>query len=204
MNKFEPIFKTIFGPQWNELPVVMRLHYSLKPYSNDVVIFKGHMDINYSAIFAFFSPLFKLFKILVPYRGQNIPVIIYLRCKSNSPAFFYDRTFYIEGKKPYHFYTYMEHIKNNEVVDYLGFGMGLKIAYEYDGQTVNLQHKGYVLKLFGYLLSLPLTFLLGKVSLEKRAISSECFSLHMQIKHPLFGLVYEYAGEFRVFNSAAK
>ena len=41
----EPIFKSIFGASWDELPSVMRKHYANRPYSDDITIVDGVLDV---------------------------------------------------------------------------------------------------------------------------------------------------------------
>lgn len=200
MNKDQPIFKSVFGEKWEHLPPVMRKHYINRPYSKDVVTVEGKMDIDCSGIMTLLFPFFKLFKLLVPYKGKGIPVTVYFRSHPNSSAFYFDRTFYIPDKKPYHFRSYMLPIRDNIVVEVMRFGIGWRTIYSYDGKKIFLKHHGYVWKIFGFLIPLPLNFILGKVHTEKEATSENSFHMKMEITHPLFGK-YTYGGQFTIINS---
>ncbi|MGL9725607.1 MAG: DUF4166 domain-containing protein [Wolbachia sp.] len=54
------------------------------------------------------------------------------------------------------------------------------------------------MKLFGCLIKLPLELFLDKGYAEEEALSDNNFRIHMDIKHPIFGKVYSYTGEFSV------
>lgn len=197
MNEAQPIFKPVFGEDWERLPTVMHKHYANRAYTNDIVTVSGKMNIDYSGLFNVLMPLFKLFKVLVPYKEKNIPVTVNFRSNPNSSAFHFDRTFYIPDKKPYYFRSYMLPIKDNIVVEFMFLGIGWQTKYDYDGNKVILKHHGYVWKLFGWLIPLPFNFIFGRVHMEKEALSENSFRLNMQITHPIFGK-YIYAGEFKI------
>lgn len=198
-DKQQPIFKPVFGGDWEKLPIVMHKHYANRPYSYDVVTVSGKMNIDYSGLFNLLIPLFKLFKILVPYKGKDIPVTVNFRSNPNSSAFHFDRTFHIPGKKPYYFRSYMLPIKDNVVFEFMFLGIGWRIKYNYDGNKVTLKHDGYVWKLFGFHIPLPFNFILGKIHTEKEALSEDSFRLDMQITHPVFGK-YIYEGKFKILS----
>lgn len=202
IDKIQPIFQSIFGKQWQSLPEVMHKHYANRPYSHDITKLEGKMNIYYSGVMALFIPLLKLFGTLVPYQGKNIPVTIHYRSHPNSAAFYYDRTFYFPEKEPYHFRSYMIQIKNNDVVEFMHFGIGWRMLYLYDGEKIILQHKNYVWKIFHWLIPLPISLLLGKCHVEEKAISDDSFRMDMTITHPLFGKLFEYQGEFNLLDSA--
>ena len=195
-TRHEPIFKSVFGEKWDTLPPVMRQHYRNHPFSNDVVTVQGKMTIQSSGVLKFFLPLFKFFKVLAPHEGENIPVTVYLRSDPHSYAFHFDRTFYFPDKKPYHFRSYMLPIKNNIVVEFVFAGIGWCTAFISTGNKVILEYKGFVWKIFGLLIPLPLAFLFGKVHLEKEALSDNTFRLHMEMNHWIGN--YIYAGEFKI------
>lgn len=77
MNHNAPIFQSIFGKEWDSLPIVLKKHYANKAYSNDVVKLDGIMDITLSTLTRLLKPLFRLTGALVPYEGSNIPTIVY-------------------------------------------------------------------------------------------------------------------------------
>ncbi len=197
MTISEPIFKQVFADHWATLPVVMQKHYLHHPYSKMVVTVKGQLDIKATGLFKILLPVCKLFHILVPYTGLDIPVTVYLRSQENSPALYFDRTFYVPEKNPCRFQSSMLPIKDNIVVEFIFMGIGWRTAYAVDGNKVMLKHSGYVMRLFGKLIPLPITFLLGQINVEKEALSDDEFSMRMTMSHMLFG-EYSYSGKLKI------
>lgn len=193
----EPIFKPVFGNNWEVLPLVFRKHYANRPYSNDVVTAKGKMNIKYSFLAKLMLPLFKLLKTLVPYQGENIPTTVYFRSDMDSARFHYDRQFDFPGKPAYYFRSYMVQIKDNIVVEFMRFGIGWRTRFTSEGNKVILNHAGYVWRLFGFIIPLPISLIIGTGYAEEEALSETEFKMKMEITHPLFGKVFEYSGEFK-------
>ncbi len=196
MNKQEPSFKSVFGSTWEKLPPVFQKRYSNRPYSHDVTTVEGKMDIHFSKIMACFVPFFKLFHVLVPYQGNNIPVKVNFRSEINSSAVCLDREFYFPGKKAYEFNSRMQPIQLNEVVERMFLGIGWKTHYFYDGKKIVMQHKRYVWNIFGLMIPLPLEILLGKGHAEEEIIDEQTYRVTMSLSHPLFGKMYSYTGNF--------
>src|SRR3989442_1386710 len=94
MSDTQPIYKSVFGDQWETLPQVLKKRYSNRPYSNDMLIVKGKLNIYFSKILIFVLPILRSFKVLAPYQGKDIPVIVKLRGKSDLSGLYFDRMFY--------------------------------------------------------------------------------------------------------------
>ncbi len=194
----EPTFKSIFADKWDELPDVMKKHYANRPYSDDINIAEGVMKVEGSALWKLLNPFSKLFGILVPYTGENIPVTVTFRSESDSNRFIFDRIFYFPGRAPYKFYSVLHPIKENEVCEIMNMGLGWRCEFSWEDKRVRLKHKGYVLKVFGRIISLPLTFLVGPGFAEEMPIDDFTFSMKMEIIHPWWGKVMGYSGQFRM------
>lgn len=194
----EPIFKSIFGKSWDELPIVLKRHYANRAYSNDIVTLDGLMDIKLSKLTRLMKPLFKLFGTLVPYEGENVPTIVYSKSEVNSDSYILERHFNFPGEKPYIFRSAFMPVKDNDVVEIMKFGIGWRCYYTYESGLVRLIHKGYSWRILGLLIPLPLGLLLGKGYAEEEAIDENSFRMKMVITHKLFGQTFEYKGRFRV------
>ena len=193
----EPIFKSIFGKDWDSLPPVMKKHYASRPYHNDKVTVEGIMKVESSLLGKMMAPFFRLAGTLVPYEGDNIPATVVFISTVDSDVFQFDRTFRFPGRKPYRFHSRMKPVGGNELVEFMRFGIGWHMAFTWNGEKVVLTHKGYVLNLFGFLLPLPLDLLMGKGYADETPINDNEFSMTMQIRHPWWGKVYGYSGTFR-------
>ncbi len=192
------LFESIFGEAWDRLPPVMQQHYAVRAGSNDVVVVEGHMDIERSWLARLLSPALRLCGALVPYSGNNVPVMVRFTSPPGTRRFYFDRTFHFPGHAPYHFRSYMEQIGENEVAEFMRFGFGWRARYSWDGQRVRLQHKGYVWRVCGMHIPLPLGWGIGGGDAWEEPIDDKSFRMWMEVVHPLFGKTYSYGGTFRI------
>jgi hypothetical protein len=190
----EPIFKSIFQDSWNDLPLVMKKHYANRAYSNDEVIIEGYLDVYCRW---FLKPLFWLFGTVPPYNKKNTPVTIHFKSESNSRAFCFDRIFFFSIDKPFHFRSKMFQFQNNEVIEVMNYGICWHSLYSWNGTKVELKHKGYSFKLFGFYIPLPITWIIGAGNSQEFPIDDYSFRVHATINHHIFGKFYEYKGEFK-------
>lgn len=172
----------------------MHKHYAVRPDSNDVVTVEGTLDVNTSLPVR----LAGLLGILVPASGQNVPVTVTFSSSQSSHAFHFDRVFHYPDRKPYHFRSSMIPVGGNELVEVMRFGLGWHCAYDWDGETVILSHRGYVWRILGYTIPLPLGWLIGTGYAEEVPLSDDTFSMWTHTKHPWFGETFRYSGTFKV------
>jgi len=198
----QPIFKSVFGNSWDSLPVVIRKHYANLPYSNDLVTVEGTLDVTCGRVFRIFRPLLHLLGGIPPYTGRNVPVTVNFRSTGDTREFHFDRTFSFEGKKPWRFYSRMVQIEGNEVIEIMRFGIVWRMNYLWENNKVVLRHKGYGIRIFGRLIPLPFTVLLGEGNAEEIAVDENTFKMHVDISHPWWGKIYEYKGQFRITREA--
>ncbi len=196
MQSNEPGFQLIFKSTWDTLPPVFLKRYANRPYSNDFITVEGKMEVSFSRLMSCIIPILRLMHILAPYQGKDIPVKVDFRSRFDSDSTFLDRKFYFPGKQPYEFNSRVQPIKDSEVIEYMSFGIGWKINYFYDREKVIMEHKGYILNLFGYNIPLPLGLLIGRGHTEETVIDENSYRVTMTISHPLFGTLYRYAGDF--------
>lgn len=194
-----PTFKSVFADMWDEVPEVIRKRYACRPYSDDKIKVQGWLDITYSPIIRLLLPLLKLFGALMPYEGKGIPSTIYFHSELESNAFCFDRKIHYEDGKEGRFQSKMYPYKEHQVLEYIRFGVGLKLKYEYDGKdTVSLRHNGYFWKILGFLVPMPFALLFGKAYGEEIATSENEFKMKAGAKHFLFGKMFEYKGHFKL------
>jgi len=84
------------------------------------------------------------------------------------------------------------------MVEITATGFGWHCRYIWWDDMVTLLHKGYVFKLFGWFVPLPLTWLIGKGYAEEIAIDDDTFEMNMEISHPPGNIMLGYKGRFRV------
>lgn len=197
-RKDQPIFQAIFGADWNNLPPVMQRHYANRPYSSDRVSVEGTLDVMCGGPVRWFRPLFLLSGMIPPFNETKVPVTVVFESDRNSRDFQFNRTFHFAGRKPYRFRSRMRQIAGDDVVELMRFGIGWRMRYLWQDGKVVLQHKGYVLHLFGHFIPLPLTILFGAGHAEETALDDSNFDMWVEIRHPWWGKIYGYSGHFRI------
>lgn len=198
----KPVFENIFADDWQHLPSVMKLHYANRAYTNDISIAKGTLTITASRLGQALFPLFKILGMLVPRTGKNIETTVHFITTQDSTAFQFDRSMTFPDGDSYRFHSKMHPLGSNELVEVMRCRLGWRMAYVWNGQKILLLHKGYALHLFGRLIPLPITFLLGSSYAEETPIDDRSFSMMTEIRHPWWGQLYSYHGVFRMEASA--
>jgi hypothetical protein len=194
MDEEPYIFQSVFGKDWNALPPVMQKHYAVREGGDDAVVVKGWLDVRIAWPVRMLS---KLLGVLVPYCGDRVPVTVTFTSTSDG-SFQFDRAFAFTGKPIHHFHSVMQPAGGGEVIEWMGYGVGWRCAYGWDGERVILAHRGYVLRLFGLRVPLPMELMLGRGYAEETPISDTRFAMWTHTKHPLFGEMFRYGGEFEV------
>jgi len=196
--KNEPIFKSIFGDSWSDLPPVIKKHYANHPYTNDVTKVEGTLDVMCKSPLKYLSLLMKVMGQIPIRNEQSVPVTVCFDSDEHTKYFHFSRRFRFKDQKPYLFYSRMLQLKDNQVIELMRFGLGWKMRYTWDGQKVILKHDGYALSLFGHFIPVPLTLLMGKGYAEEIPIDDKTFSMITNITHPWWGKLYEYKGQFMI------
>ncbi|OUR88472.1 hypothetical protein A9Q81_23800 [Gammaproteobacteria bacterium 42_54_T18] len=194
----EPIFKSIFGESWDDLPPVMQKHYSNRPFTDDVTVVDGTLDLMCSGPMRIFSPLFWLMKGIPPKNEKDVPVTVNFKSDRSSKSFHFNRIFHFKSRRPYQFRSRMIQTEGNEVIEVMRFGIGWRMSYVWEDERVKLKHKGYVLCVFGIFIPVPLTFLMGEGYAEEVGVDDNTFDMSVSITHALWGKVYGYKGRFDV------
>ena len=159
--KSEPIFKSIFGDSWDDLPAVMKKHYAIRPYTQEQTTVTGVLNVMCKPPLLWLSPLMKLMGQIPTRNESNVSVAVRFKSDINTKAFHFNRIFnFLEGK-PYTFQSRMLHIKGDEVIEVMRYGLGWKMSYAWDGEKVTLSHRGYAISIFGHFVPLPLTLFMG-------------------------------------------
>jgi len=198
--KQEPIFKSIFGSEWDALPVVIKKHYANRPYTNDVIIVKGELDVMCRPPLLWLAPVMKLLG-QIPARNKNqVPTTVCFQSSRDSKAFHFDRVFSFSQGSPYSFHSRMMQVEGHEVMEVMRFRLAWRMRYSWDGSKVVLSHLGYAVLLFGHFIPLPLTMLLGRGYAEEWALDDTSFEMFTHITHPWWGKIYEYKGRFEVMD----
>ncbi|MCB1504542.1 MAG: DUF4166 domain-containing protein [Hyphomicrobiaceae bacterium] len=196
-RKSEPTFKPVFGADWEKLPAVLRAHYANRPYTDDVVVAEGVLDVECQGIMRLLGLLLRLMGQIPARNESNVPVTVRFLSDRNSTAYHFDRTFHFTSGT-YRFHSRMYQTSGNEMVEVMRFGLGWRMRYSWDGEKVVLQHAGYALRLLGHFIPIPLGLLIGEGYAEEIAVDDDHFDMMTHITHPWWGNIYGYRGRFKL------
>lgn len=197
MSGRRPLFEEVLGEDWRRLGPVIRRHYFLRAFSNDAICVKGVMhEVEHSAIARLLLPFARIVGALVPYRGRDVPIEVHYAARPDDGTLHWDRVFHFSGRKPFHFRSHMQQIGPNRVIEFVRFGVGMQLRVTAEDGALVFRDEGYVWRLFGHDLPLPVGLFLGAGYIEERPIDERSFSMRMTLKHPLFGELFRYSGRF--------
>ncbi len=194
----EQVFKTVLGGEWECLGDIIKRHYFLRANSSDYICVSGEMsEIYHSVIAKAFIPVALVFGAVVPYKGIDIPVDVHYKSEETTSNIYWDRVFKFESGD-FHFKSHMEPVKEKEVIEFVRFGLGIRLSVSADEGALVFKDIGYIWRIFGFDIPIPGRILMGSIYVEERPIDDTYFSMKMVLKHPLFGLLFKYSGKFRL------
>jgi len=193
-----PIFKPIFGDAWDALPPVMHRHYANRPFCRDTHVADGVMAVRANLLMRLIAPISHALGAIPIANEADIPVTVTFRSEADSPALVFDRLFHLKGRAPYRFRSRMLPLGGNQIVEQMRFGLGWRVAFSAQDDTVSLTHQGYALTVAGKCVGLRLDWLFGRVSAREWVTGPDSFGMAVIIDHWLFGEIYEYRGTFRM------
>ncbi len=198
MSQDAPIFSKVFGDQWCLLPPIMHKHYANRPFCDEEHVAVGEMDIRCARPLAWLATIFKFVGGIPALNANKVEVRVRFRSSKNTRSLHFVREFFYKGESPHIFHSHMTHRQHGSVSEVTKFGLVWRSHFTWNGVAVLLAHEGYAFSLLGYELPVPLTWLLGSVHAEEHPIDEECFRMKMEVRHPLWGFVYGYRGQFRM------
>lgn len=192
-----PVFKQVLGADWDRLGPIIRRHYFLRSFSDDYICVKGTMhEVHHSAFAKLLIPIARIFGALVPYRGTDVPVEVHYTARRDDATIHWDRVFHFAGRAPFHFRSHMEQIGPNRVIEFVRFGVGMKLRVTAENGALVFRDEGYIWRLFGMDVPLPMGLLMGSAYVEERPVDNDNFSMRMTLTHTLFGKLFRYEGRF--------
>lgn len=191
-----PIMRRALGDGWERLGEVVRRHYEVTPGTDDAVTMNGIMDVYHSRLAYPFLLIGRMLGALVARRGKDVPVCVRNWCRSGSPAMHWHRTFRFPGNTPLIFASRMEYLEGDEIVEYVGFGLGVRMRLTEEAGALVFTSRGYQWDLGPLRLRLPDWVFLGRAQIRETPIDSEHFRVTFTMRHPLLGETFGYNGQF--------
>jgi len=199
-EKQQPVIKKALGDSWDDLAEIIKRHYDISPGTSSNMIIKGVMDeVYHSAIAKLFILPGRIFGALVPYKGKKIPTEVRNWTTSdNNVAMFWHRTLQFPNKSPVIFKSRMEHIKGDEIIEYVRYGMGIRMRMSVKDNALVFRSIGYIWKIAGIKIPVPTWAILGDAEITEKSISDDQFFIDFHITHPLFGRTFAYSGVYSI------
>ena len=197
MNR-QPVFQNLLGDDWNKLGEVVRRHYFLRPNSSDYICVSGKMlEVYHSAFAKLLIPFGLLFGAIVPFKGKNILTDVHYNASPENANIYWDRVFKFP-RRDYHFKSHMEPQGQHEAIEFVRFGMGIRLRVSAEEGALVFRDIGYLWRILGLDIPIPGRWVMGSVYVEERPISVNSFSMQMILKHPMFGVLFRYQGRFEL------
>ena len=150
------------GPEWSKLGAAVRRHYDLPSHSETRLEVEGTMAVAFSPVGKLLISVGRLFDALVPYRGRGVPVSVRNWSSTDSDAMFWHRTFRYPGRKPVIFRSRMEYTGEKQIVEYVKYGLGIRMRLSAEGESLRFDSLGYQWDLGSLTLRIPDWALLGR------------------------------------------
>ena len=200
MSHQEPVIKKALGQQWDTLSALVKRHYDITAGKPSHMVIKGVMtEVYHSPIAKLFLLPGRLFGALVPYKGKDVPTKVQnWTTADNHKAMFWHRTLDFQNKPTVIFKSRMEHIKDDEIIEYVRFGMGIRMKMSVENEALIFTSLGYVWQVGPIKLPIPTWAILGDANIIEKAISDDEFFIDFNMVHPLFGKTFSYSGVFHI------
>jgi hypothetical protein len=195
-----PVIKQALGSAWDELAPVIRRHYDISPGSDERVLMTGTMTrIDHSLIAKLFLLPGRVFGALIPYRGSDIPATVENRTRADDPrGMSWHRRFEFPGHPGTVFRSYMVHAGGDEIIEYVRFGLGIRMKMSVEQGSLIYSSTGYQWDIGRWSLRFPTWLILGAGRIRETGLSDSAFEMDFEMRHPLFGKTFSYAGRFEL------
>lgn len=198
-----PIMHRALNEGWNRLGGVVRRHYDVTPGTEDVVVMNGIMTVYHSRLAYPFLLVGRIIGALIAEKGEDVPVRVRNWCRPGSPAMHWHRTFHFPGGLPLVFASRMEYLEGDEIIEYVGFGLGVRLRLTEDNGALVFDSRGYEWALGPLRVRLPDWVFLGKTRIRETPIDDRRFRVEFTMRHPLLGETFGYNGEFSLDPAAS-
>lgn len=200
METKSPVIAQALGEEWHQLHPLVKRHYGIAPGTKSRVVIEGEMrEVHFSRRAAPLIHTARLFGALVAERASSIPVQVINTTRHDDPAMHWHRTFHYPDGRVRTFQSRMVHAGGNEIIEYVRFGLGIRMAMSVVDGALLFESRGFH---WGNNpaagLPIPDLLLLGRSRIVERAVTDEQFEIEFDTRHPLYGRSFGYNGTFRI------
>ncbi len=197
------IMQQALGEQWHQLDAIVQRHYVMAPGAAANMTIHGTMDRVFHSNMAkpFLLPG-RIFGALVPYQGTDIPTTVRNWTTSdNTEAMFWHRTLQFPNRPLTEFKSRMEYAGDDEIIEYVRFGLGIRMRMSVEDGALVFTSAGYVWDMGAVRIPIPTWAILGDARIIEKAVSEEAFYMDFTMVHPLLGETFGYSGTFSIAES---
>jgi len=119
---------------------------------------------------------------IIKYPGNGtveIPIDVHYKGRPGNANLYWDRVFKFSDRSHFHFKSHMELYKCNEVIEYVRFGIGMRLKVTAENGAIVFRANGYIWRIFGKLIPIPVNLLFGSAYVEERLIDGNRFDMKM-------------------------
>ena len=192
--KQQSLMQQALDKQWFQLPKSLQANYENNEDGKNIA--EGNLTVNYPNFMQLPLNALRLMGALLNQKGKNLPTTVERKMQGEHQ--YWHRTICFPNGKEIHFkslFVYKE--KTKEFIEYTNRFLGLKMKVHVENKQLFYESCGYVLKLGSFLLPIPESLSLGHASIIETAVNDTIFNMDFRLKHPLFGEIFSYTGQFK-------
>lgn len=199
----KPEFEKALGKDWAELPQVIKQHYDIPGEFTRLQVSGIMEEVKLRPILKLAMPVLQFLGALVAESGRNIPTELINYADGEKSEMKWERTFHFPNRDRT-FFTKMVADGEGEIIEYVRFGLGIRLKVWVENDTLHYLQKSYVINVFGvFKLPFPNWLGLGTGWIKERpAAEPEKFTVDFGIDHPLLGRVFAYNGTFEIMEKS--
>lgn len=191
-----PLMQQVLGDDWHQLPEVIQRHYQLDNNSQTESVVTGTMQIHYPWVIKPILVIARLLDALIDLKGSNMQVSVRKWVAQYSETLHWKRTIKAPDGQTIVFASRMEYQQDNQLIEYVGFGFGIRLQLSVEDGRLVYRSVGYLRKTPWFTIPIADVLFLGHAVIIETALSDTEFELDFTIRHPLWGETYYYGGVF--------
>ena len=193
------LFKHLLGSEWNNLHPDIQKRFEKNPSPGTPLKYTGLLEeLSCSRWGKFIGHITKPFisGALIPYTEYDVPVDIQVYTKDGSSNIYKERIYRLVNRRPIKFTSYMRQSSKGDVLEYVGFGLGMKLIVFVKDSNLHFKSDGYFWDIGIFRIPIPDIFSPGATYLTHVNEGPNQFRIRIDITHIFFGKMFVQAGVF--------
>ena len=199
MEYEQDLIKRAIGEKWELLSKRMQARFEEESLSDAPKKYKGEMlDIQCSFLGSVLANFMRpIGSPLLPYNEKNVPIDVKVYKNETEGIIFKERIYHFKNRRPFKVLSWMVVNTEGQIQEFIGFGLGMRMALDVRQETLFFKGAGYFLKLGRFNIPIPLFLSPGEVLVEHSDHGDAAFRVRIEMKHPWFGQMYLQDGIFK-------